>query len=291
MGIIQPQLSRLTKKVEDVASALQIAITEINGQLDSSNIKNGSIKSQSLASGVIPSLANPTQTIEAGDTLVGGSAVTGIRSDVQFPVSTAVAGDLAAVGTAAGAGTSTKIPRADHVHVLGTDSVVNAAIGTDAVNTDEIAANAVGASELADNAVDTAAIAASAVTNAKLGLTVTHAFASANLPLTTTETDITGATVTPGAGDYIIIANFDFNVTTGGAMGVIIGTISVNGFSQPQAALWDPLVALGRNSTPLIATALGLGAGQIIKMRAKKSAAFGVSLAMATHTNMVLIPY
>ncbi len=97
--------------------------------------------------------------------------------------------------------------------------------------------------DLDDSAVTTGKIADAAVTSAKLKPTVLSAAASAGLTLTTSEADITGATVTftPDAASTIIAtAIFDFellpNTFVLGEDVYALGYINVAGDNGPQAA-------------------------------------------------------
>lgn len=77
-------------------------------------------------------------------------------------------GTPASVGTSASAGTGSVPARADHVHVLGADSVTTASIAAGAVTTAKLASGAVDSAALGANAVTSAKIATDAVTSTQI---------------------------------------------------------------------------------------------------------------------------
>lgn len=87
-------------------------------------------------------------------------------------------GAPASVGTTASAGTGAVPARADHVHVLGADSVTTTAIAASAITTAKFAAGAVDSAALASDAVTSAKIAADAVGSSEIA---TGAVGSAEL--------------------------------------------------------------------------------------------------------------
>lgn len=95
----------------------------------------------------------PSQ-IDAGDTATVGTSPLASPGDHQHAAPAALAGDLAAVASVAAAGVSTKLVRADHVHVIASNTV------TDAILRDSAAVSILGRS--ANSSGDPADIAAAA---------------------------------------------------------------------------------------------------------------------------------
>lgn len=141
-------------------------------------------------------------------------------------------------------------------------AVDNAALGANAVTSDKILANTILAGDLADDSVGHDALA---------GLSFFNELGTGNIdPLLVSFSVVPGLSVTPGAGTYLLIANFDFQELASDHQ-LLTGSIFVNGGAVGNDALWEPVDrVLGTArcvvSTSAVAT---VGAGQAIDLRAK----------------------
>lgn len=141
-----------------------------------------------------------------------------------------------------------------------------------------------------------ASTAAAARANLGLGMTiaeVVQAGASSNLaPLTTSYQDIPGATLslTVVATDLlIVIAVFDFQVTTAGAATNALGQLVVNGVAQSVLALRS-MDAVGRGTHSQTWLVSGLAAGaRVFKLQAEKTTSSGVVNVNAGGTNLLVL--
>lgn len=153
--------------------------------------------------------------------------------------------------------------------------VVNEMLGAALV----IPAGSVGTAELEDDSV----------TPAKLLTSYLAVAASSSLTLTTTPTDVPGVSIAvPVAGSYAYFAVFDFDVTVANA--ACGGDVVANGVAQGGQALFipDPGV-IGRATPGTVGVAVGLAAGNIVKLQGRKFAATGTAAAVVTHTKLLLI--
>lgn len=168
MGTVNlPNTSKTTSDVNafsDVYSNDNAIVTQVNGQLDNSNLSaSAAIAHSKLAA------ATAGYVLQAN----GSGVIT----------ATAWTGDVTVGSTG--------------VTAIGNDKVTSAMIATDAVGSAEIAADAVGSSEIAANAVSSSELADAAATSRKVQLSYGTAAASSTLtPLTGSYQDVPGATVT-----------------------------------------------------------------------------------------------
>jgi hypothetical protein len=114
------------------------------------------------------------------------------------------------------------------------------------------------------------------------------AAATANLTLSTTATDVTGATITLNrSGSYIIRAIFDFTeIGAGDVSQLFTGTLIFDGVAQTATAVYVPGVVNGRACVSqqwLISTTT---IGSIVKLQAQKNGGTGTSTANATTTTI-----
>jgi hypothetical protein len=113
------------------------------------------------------------------------------------------------------------------------------------------------------------------------------AAATSVLVLSTTQTDIPGATITLAtAGTYLIHGSFDYDVPTAAGVAAIVGQLVVNGVAQTAQALFVPTADAQRVTTAQT-WIVAVGAGQVVKLQAAKPfATGGTARAMDVHTTI-----
>jgi hypothetical protein len=122
-------------------------------------------------------------------------------------------------------------------------------------------------------------------------ITASNATASATLTLSTTQTDIAGATITVAmtSGQKALISGaIDFNVTASGG-GACTGYLVVNGTSQTAQIIWNP-VTTGRGTVgqQWVYTAAST-TNFTFKLQAKKAVAAGTATAETPHCTITVM--
>jgi len=146
---------------------------------------------------------------------------------------------------------------------------------------------------VADSAAVSAARMLHYATHNSLGHPRGEAVASSDLTLSTTLTDVPGASVVVPSSRTAAVALvwgvFDFDVTATGAA-IAQGIVDVNGVASPGNALHSMLVVTRHTVMTCDLVPLSGGAGNYTwKLRALKSAAVGTCAAKATHSRLVVV--
>lgn len=136
------------------------------------------------------------------------------------------------------------------------------------------------------------------VTAAKLNRvqpTTYDAACSSSLTLSTTETDVTGATITltTVAANAIYIARgvFDFDVATLSAANYCQGRLAVDGVTSTREANMDMFTVKRGQGVQQWRGTLAAAGSHTLKLRAAKLGAGGASGALLTHTTIQVIIY
>lgn len=120
--------------------------------------------------------------------------------------------------------------------------------------------------------------------------TVLNAAASSAFTLSTTITDVPGATITTVySGVYFAYFVFDYEVNTApGATDVMIGDLFVNGVAAGGEALWKPGATVQR-ATISSGYSITAGAGIVVKLRASRQGTTGSVNVNTGQTSLSLV--
>ena len=114
-----------------------------------------------------------------------------------------------------------------------------------------------------------------------------RAEASSSLTLTTSEQDIPGASLSLGAGTYIIIGIIDFQGNHNGA--IAVGYLDIDGNNQPGSVIFWPDGSNYSRATVAQAWRVTLDSTKTAKLQAKKTGAVGAFSALGSHTTITAI--
>lgn len=112
--------------------------------------------------------------------------------------------------------------------------------------------------------------------NVTLLRTTSLARGSANPVLTTTYADITGLTLTLGAGTFLIQAIADLSVGTAG-VGSCDVRLMVDGVAETQTAVWQPASTVTGEATVSQVWRVTIAGAGVVKLQVKKSIAAGAA--------------
>lgn len=115
-----------------------------------------------------------------------------------------------------------------------------------------------------------------------------QARATSSLTISTSSTDVPGATITTPAGSggtYLVHGVFDFGMDVAGS-GVHLGELYVNGVAQTGVATWTG-IDVGERASVTQVWLVPIAAGQIAKLRAYRTGG-GTSYAYSPHTAITL---
>jgi len=123
-----------------------------------------------------------------------------------------------------------------------------------------------------------------------------EASATADLTLSTTETDIVGATVTlttqTAGAVFVVEGTFDFSAATGAAGVIMVGRLSVDGSTDIEEAHADGSTTGARvTANQEWRGTLATAGDHTLKLRALKSAAGGTMSARTIHTKVLITIY